>query len=203
MALATYSDLNTAVANWTGRVDLTARIPEGIALAEAKMNRKLRTKDMETKNAAFAIGGEYVAVPSGFGGVRMWHLNDSPRSIISLMPEDMLTSEFGDGSSGDPVYYSVQGGNFRIQPAPSTSQTSTLVYYLQVPALTASNTTNWLMTSHPDAYLYGVNAEMCGFMKDWDSGKVWETMMYQVLNEIAVAANKDKYSGASLVMRPG
>ena len=39
MALSTYSDLTTAVANWTARADLTSRIPEFIKLAESDFNR--------------------------------------------------------------------------------------------------------------------------------------------------------------------
>ena len=42
MAIGTYAELKTAVANWLDRDDLTDRIPEFIALAEAKMNRNLR-----------------------------------------------------------------------------------------------------------------------------------------------------------------
>ena len=42
MAIGTYSELQTAVANWLDRDDLTDRIQEFIALAEARMNRILR-----------------------------------------------------------------------------------------------------------------------------------------------------------------
>ena len=42
MAINTYATLQTAVANWLDRSDLTDRIPEFIALAEARMHRTLR-----------------------------------------------------------------------------------------------------------------------------------------------------------------
>ena len=48
MAISTYSELQTAVANWLDRDDLTARIPEFIVLAEARYNRELRIRGMET-----------------------------------------------------------------------------------------------------------------------------------------------------------
>lgn len=203
MALANYADLIAAAPNWLGRADLTARIPEGIALAEAKMNRKLRTKDMVTKNAAFSITGEYVAVPAGFGGVKMWHLNDTPRSVVTPMSEDLMTANYGDGTTGAPVHFCVQGSNFRIQPTPSTATSSTLVYYLQVPALTVSATTNWLMTSHPDAYLYGVNAEMCALAKDWQAAQTWEQRMYAILDEIVSISRRDVSASGSMAARPG
>ena len=48
MAINTYSTLQTAVANWLDRNDLTDRIPEFISLAEATFNRTLRLRAMET-----------------------------------------------------------------------------------------------------------------------------------------------------------
>lgn len=82
MALDTYTDLLAAAANWSSRADLTSRIPEFIELAEAKINRRLREKDMVTKNAAFSITGEYVAVPASFGGVKTFYLNTRDRKSV-------------------------------------------------------------------------------------------------------------------------
>lgn len=203
MSITTYAELQTAVANWQSRSDLTSRITEGIALAEAKINRKLRTKDMETKNATFSITGEYVAVPTGFGGVRQFYLNTSPIQNLELMPGDILTSTYADGTTGQPGNYAIEGSNFRFRKIPDATYTATLIYFLQVTALSGSNTTNWLLTSHPDAYLYLTNAEMSAFAKDWEAMQNWEAMGYRVLQEIVSISNRDKWSGGSLAARPG
>ena len=47
MAIGTYAELQTAVANWLDRGDLTDRIKEFISLAEARMNRVLRLQLMD------------------------------------------------------------------------------------------------------------------------------------------------------------
>ncbi len=202
MTIANYSDLNTAAANWMGRADLTSRIPEGIVLAEAKMNRRLRVKDMVTKTT-FSITGEYVAVPTSFGGVKTFYLNTNPTKIIQFMPDAQMTSEYA-GQVGIPIKYNVQGSNFRFGPPPDATYSATLVYYLQVPALTNSATTNWMITNHPDAYLYGVLGEMCGFAKDVEGAKTWIAAMYGVIDEIKMASNRDSYSGdGAVAMRPG
>ena len=44
MAIGTFAELKTATANWLDRSDLTDRIPEFIALAEARFNRVLRIR---------------------------------------------------------------------------------------------------------------------------------------------------------------
>ena len=53
--ISTYTDLQTAVAQWMHRTDLTALIPDFIALTEEKLNRYLRTKDNETTLSPTAI----------------------------------------------------------------------------------------------------------------------------------------------------
>ena len=65
MAIGTYAELQTAVANWLDRDDLTARIPEFITLAEARFNRLLRLRSMESKyNANTVAGQRNLALPT-------------------------------------------------------------------------------------------------------------------------------------------
>jgi hypothetical protein len=200
MAIATYSDLQAAVTNWSARSDLASRIPEGIALAEAKINRRLRTLDMVTQNTSFSITGEYVATPTNFGGVKTFYLNTDPKIALEYMADEEMTEVFASGT-GQPFHYNVQGANFRFGPPPDATYSSTLVYWLKVPALSSGNTTNWLLTSHPDCYLYLTNAEMSAFAQDWDAAQKWETMGYQILEEIAGQSAKDQWGGTSMAVR--
>lgn len=43
-----YVEVQAQVANWMNRDDLTAMIPDFIVLTEERMNRDLRTRQMET-----------------------------------------------------------------------------------------------------------------------------------------------------------
>ena len=66
MSIGTFAELKTAAANWLDRSDLTDRIPEFIVLAEARFNRVLRIRDMETVSTAISTTGgtrEYSLVP--------------------------------------------------------------------------------------------------------------------------------------------
>lgn len=201
MALANYSDLLSAGANWTGRGDLTSRIPEFIVLAEAKMNRKLRMKNMETQYI-FSVDEEYIALPTDFGGIREIFVGSSPRTLLTFMPGNAEIATFGS-DTGTPKYYDIIANSIRFAPIPDGAYTATMIYFKQVPALTGSNTTNWLMTSHPDAYLYGIMAEAAGFLTDWETQQAWESKMYKVLEEAIGASNKDKWGGVSMAVRLG
>ena len=73
MALGTYSDLQAAVVGWSNRSDLAALIPDFIMLAEERMNRELRVRQMETPLAATAIASNTIAVASNTVGVKtLW-----------------------------------------------------------------------------------------------------------------------------------
>jgi hypothetical protein len=200
LSITTFAELSTAVANWSARSDLTSRIPEGIALAEAKINRRLRTLDMVTKNATFSITGEYVATPTSFGGVKTFYLNIDPKVTLEYMADEQQTTLYASGT-GQPKNYNVQGSNFRFGPVPDATYSSTLVYWLKVPALSSGNTTNWLLTSHPDCYLYLCNAEMSAFAKDFEAAQSWESMGYKILEEIAGQSAKDQWGGTSMAVR--
>jgi hypothetical protein len=200
VSIGTYAELQTAVGNWiTNGAVSTTRIQEGIALAEAKINRRIRTLEMVTKNTTFSITGEYVATPTNFGGVKTFYLNASPKQDLTYMDDGQMAAY---STTTKPKYFNVQGSNFRFAPVPDATYSSTLVYYLKVPALTASNTTNWLLTSHPDAYLYGTLAEMEAFVKNWEAASNWEKMLYTMLDEVAAQSKRDQASGSSLATRP-
>jgi len=46
MSFSNYSALQTTIASYLGRTDLTAMIPTFITLAEARLQRELRTRPM-------------------------------------------------------------------------------------------------------------------------------------------------------------
>jgi hypothetical protein len=64
MALTTYTELKSSLADWLNRSDLTSVIPDFISLAEAQMERQLRTRQMIVRaTASFAAAQDYGAVP--------------------------------------------------------------------------------------------------------------------------------------------
>ena len=67
MALSTYSELQTEIASWLDRSDLTAQIPTFIKLAEARINRTLRVRAMETVVQHTMVGlSKRIALPSDY-----------------------------------------------------------------------------------------------------------------------------------------
>ena len=168
MAIGTYSELQTAVQNWlddTGaNVLLAARVQEFIALAEADISRRLRTREnLGTATGNTVSATATVALPSDFGGVFSLTIttSDGEKALRQLAAGVALDGFYGEGN-GEPAYYVVEGANVRLFPTPGGVYSYTLRYWQRLAALSGTNTSNWLLTAHPDAYLFGslVQAEL-------------------------------------------
>ena len=74
MALSTYAELKTGIANWLNRTDLTDEIADDfIKLTEADYNAKLRIRQMEQIDT-ITIDSETESVPTGFISVRSFYI---------------------------------------------------------------------------------------------------------------------------------
>ena len=207
MAISTYSDLQTAVGNWLNRADLTDRIPEFIALAEAQMNRRLRVRQMVTRAEA-ALAGEFVDVPVDMLEPIQLVLEISEsdvRLLQYLAPERLLAEKAGIVASGEPELYTVVGGSLQLLPSPGITYTGELTYYAKIPPL-AANATNWLLAAYPDAYLYGALVQAAPYLMDDERTVTWGTMFQAALSDIQmsnrVAGGKARNDLAGLVGKP-
>jgi len=185
MSLATYSDLKTSVATWIKRSDLTAIIPDFISLAEARINRELRTRNMVTRTQNTAVDSEFVTLPTDFGGARSARLTTTtPNDFLAFLTPEQMTDYKAQNPTGDLSAYSVVGGEFWFLPAPTDAVTVELIYYAKVPALTDSATTNWLMTNHPDVYLWGALMEATVFLEDDEQTQKYAALFAAGLDDV-------------------
>lgn len=186
MAISTYAELQTAVANWLDRSDLTDRIPEFITLAEAEFNRRLRTIDMLERDTAFTIDSITETLPEDFLGVKDFYFNDALTVIKlqELSPDRMSHERQRWSSSAIPIYYAVIGGNFEFLPTPNDTYTGTLLYYKRIAALSNTNTTNWLLSAHPDLYLFGALREAEPYVHNDERVPLWHSRYESAMNQL-------------------
>lgn len=203
MAISTYTELNTAVANWLARSDLTSRIPEFITLAQARINRLVKAQAMETKSTSITINAEYVNVPSDFLEARDFHVQGSPRYSLAYMPGDMQTNLYSSGT-GKPRYFSLAGSQFRFGPVPDGTYTGTLIYYAK-PATLATTTqeTNSLFPTNADLYLYGSLLEAEAFVGDDPRIAVWKAAFDEAVKNVNDQATRSRWGGNMMGVRVG
>ncbi len=182
MALANYSDLTTSIASWTARSDYSAtNYSDFTALFEAWANRTLRVRQMET-TATVTMSGGAGALPSDYLQWRRVTWPGSSPVELQYVHPSVLRGYYPSVASFTPGVFSIEGSNIQTQSSDTTSLT--LEYWQKITSL-ASGSTNWLMTAHPDLYLYGTLVEAYLFNKDPDNALIWKGRRDDLLGEIS------------------
>ncbi len=207
MAISTYVELQSAVSNWLGgRTDLTSRIPEFITLCEAKLNRELFVRQMETRSTTTADTSdtepEFITLPDDFQSMRRIRLSSvagKPR-LQYLSGAQSDEKRFGDSdTAGQPKYFTIMGSEIELIPTPDDDYTIEMVYRKNIPAL-ASNSTNWLLTLAPDIYLYGALLETAPYIKEDERIQTWATGFSQTLDSLNRLGALAQYNSGPMVM---
>jgi hypothetical protein len=201
MALSTYAELKSSVADWLNRSDLTTAIPDFISLAEAQMERKLRTRQMISRASA-TISTEYSALPDDFLEVKSLKLQTNPVTPLQFETIDSLDNlQQQYPSSSKPRFFSIVGNQMRTVPVADDSYTAELTYYAKLSKLSSTNTTNWLLTAASDAYLYGTLMQAAPYLKDDARIAVWSSMYISALEDLQVSDDRGASSGGALIAR--
>jgi hypothetical protein len=201
MALTTYAELKTSVGDWLNRSDLTSAIPDFISLAEAQIERNLRTRQMIVRSTA-SLTTEYSAVPDDFLEAKTFKLDTSPPTPLQFETIDSMDNlSVVYTSSGKPAYFSVVGNQFRFIPTPDTTYTGELTYYAKLSKLSSTNTSNWLLTAAPDIYLYGALMQAAPYLQDDARITVWAALYKNGIEELKLSDDRGSTSGGVLVTR--
>ena len=206
MAISTFAELKTAAANWLDRSDLTDRIPEFISLAEARFNRILRIRDMETVSTAISTvaGTREYSLPTGFVQMKEFHLTTDPITPLSYVTPEMMSRMWAGSATGKPQVFTIIADNVRLGPSPDSVYTTSMLYYKKFTALSDDATTNDMLTNNPDVYLYGTLLEAEPFIMNDERVALWATAFKQAIDDIQFQDNKDRHSGSQLrVMNTG
>lgn len=199
MAITTYAELQTAILTWSGKSTALfsqAQRQEFISLAEVEINDLLRTLDMETRATGATVAGEpRMAVPDNFGGARrMWISGDTGR-VLRQVTSTYIDWKYANAANAKPVVYTVEGSEFRFGPTPDSAYSLEITYFKEVPALSDSNTTNWLLTSHPNVYRFAVMKEAWDFAMDEQRMASAEARFGQAIERLQNADKFNKYAG--------
>lgn len=144
----TYATLQTDIAGYLHRTDLTASIPGFIALAEAYMLRELALREVET-SVSGVTAGAVIALPADFASlVRLTVTYGGVEYDLDYSVQPM------SHAGSVPQSYRIESNALRLFPEPTSGYTYTLYYRATIAPLSGTVTTNWLLTNAPDLYLY-------------------------------------------------
>ena len=204
MAISTYAELQTSIAGWLNRDDLAANIPDFIALAESSISNEVRHWRME-KRAEVTISSQFTGIPPDWVQTIRFHLTANGTVDLEYMSLSSMQAARArvDDSTGIPHSYALNSSQFEVFPSPSGSQSAILLYYQKVPELSASVTTNWLLTHYPDVYLYGALLHSAPFLNEDERAQTWAALYSTAVKRINDASSKSTASGSGLRLKIG
>lgn len=202
MALDTYDDLKGAIADWVNRTDLTARVPDFIALAEASLNRDLRTREMiSTSTLTTVAGADTISLPVHVIEVRNVVAQTSAPIVLQPVPSQVIDSRYGGAVSGRPAAYCVVGSTLRLGPTPDAAYGLELTHYAPIEALSAEAPSNWVLSGHPDLYLYGALVQASPYLGDDARVQTWAALYGRALEMLDAADNRAQWAGSPMAMQ--
>lgn len=197
MSLASYPDLQSSVASWLARDDLTQYIPDMITLFECTAMRRMRVRLMET-TASIATTNGVGPLPNDYLGYRRVTWMGSPISELTYVGPSIFQFYNPFPVGGVPQYFTIEALNVKIYPSDDTGLQ--ILYYQKSSAI--SSTLNWLYLNHPDAYLFGTLCEANAFMKGnsgFQNAALWKARRDEVFDEIRMSEFRER---GSMVIRP-
>ena len=202
MALTTYAELKTSIADFLNRDDLTSAIPDFITLAEADMQRRVKHWRQEKRSTA-ELDTQYSAIPADFLEAISFHISSGNYRSLELESKAEMQSLRSNSldTSGKPSYYAITAGEIEVYPTPDGEYTTELYYYSRIDALSASNTTNWMLEYFPSAYLYGALVHSAPYLKDDARVQVWASLYASTINAINLEGERSKTGGSGRRMR--
>lgn len=201
MAITTYSELKTAVADWLNRSDLTSAIPNFISLAEAQMSRQIRHRKMVMRATA-TMDTPYFAVPADWKETIRFQLNTNPITpLLYVTPEQLLEDSQVYTSAGQPMFFTTIGQQFEVLPQPDGSYDAELLYYSKLTPLSDAAPTNWLLTESPDIYLYGTLAQSAPYLKEDERTAIWTSLYEKFIEDMRIADERARIGSSKLKPR--
>lgn len=182
MAIATYSQLQAAIADWLERQDLTARIPDFISLAEARFNRVLRLRMMEVEVLLTSTeGSRRISLPAGFREpIALWRNDPMGRVQVRFCDPARVPVT---SVAGSPALWSIDGGEIAFDRPCDRAYSFTLRMLGRL-SLSDTAPSNALLADYPDLYLFGALVEAAPYLRDAEMLAMFMSRLDAALAEV-------------------
>ena len=199
MSILNYSDLQSTVASYLARTDLTAQIPSFIQLAETRLRRDLRIRQMlKVVTTTMAASDSTVELPSDFLQMRDLHVATNPVQSIEYQSPSNFYRNTASTVTGVPMQYTILAQEFQFAPIPDSDYTLQMMYYSAPPYLTDSNTSNVFLAVCPDLLLYGALGEAEPYLMNDARLDTWASMYDRGLSSLTVSDDQAEWSGSPI-----
>jgi len=190
MALTTYSELQTAIADRMNRSSDTAFIPDWITIAEKEIVRWARVDWLETETD-LTPSGAFVTLPDDFNSLRsLYWAYSNYRVPLEQVSPDLIDKLSPSNETGFSGYFCIQGTQIQLRPAPSGGDDVTIRYYFKPEMLSDTNTSNEILVNAPDMLFYRALVEGYDHIRNHELAQKY----LQQYEKIAEVIRKDSHN---------
>lgn len=194
MSISNYGELKDAVERFIDRADLSSVVPDFVALAEVDIRTDVRVAAME-QFATGTLTGETLAHPSGYLWARVLRVGTRPYTYN----EPGVYLEKRDRSSTERVFTSIGQSLYILNGA--SGDAYSLVYYEAFDAFSSATDTNWLLTSHPNVYLWASAKYSAIYREDDTAAGRYATLYQDAVGRLTSREASQASSGGPLVIK--
>lgn len=162
-----YTQLQSNIVAFSKRSDLASLVPTFVALAEAKINTKVRMRAMRSVlSQAMPAGTASISIPAGCVEVQDVSIqvdaDSRPQPLSYIAPTMWRPETSSDG--GTPTKYTVRDAIYfnRTNAEDIANITANYLAGFDI----ATDDTNALLTAHPQVYLYAALSELFLYVFD-------------------------------------
>ena len=202
MSITTYAELQTTIAGYLARSDLTTQIPDFIRLAEVRLRRDLRIRQMLTSTTLTCTSGTAtVTIPSDFLEIKDFVVTGNPVRPLNYESPSLFSRNSRSMDAGKPLDYTVLATTFKLAPIPDSNYSLSLVYSAAPEYLSDTNTSNTFLTVCPDLLLYASLLEAEPYLMNDARVNTWGTMFDRAMSSLTRSDEKGQFSGVPIAMR--
>lgn len=207
MSLANYSAFKVSALAWCDvtTTDIsTSQTDDCVNIAENRIFRELRTRDMESSTTA-TISSGVIPVPADYREMKNAYVNRDPIVSLERQSAEWVLTNYPQRAAddGDPMFIARDGANFIFGPNSSGDQV-VIKYWRNPTAMSGgTDTVNGIFSANEDLYLWATLVEIEMFLQRPKRAATWEARYQSVLRKVNGEAKDEYFSGSRLAVRPG
>jgi hypothetical protein len=196
-----YTSLQTEVANWLARSDLSDAIPGFIQNFEERFYRQPKNFGPWMESALSVSFTSTATVPTDFLALRVAYLDGNSNRPLQMSSREQVLQMYPRSGSGQPKWMARDGSTWIFGPAPDGTYTLNGTYVAK-PALlrdfAGDAETHFLIVHAPDLLLYGALMEAQPYVMNDKRFGLWQAKYAEALQDYRDLMKAQGYSNSSL-----
>lgn len=195
MPITSYTELKTAIVDWSHRGDVATITDDFIDMAESEIWKTLRIRDMEVRSTA-SLSTRFIELPTGFVEMRRIRISGSNSYDLEYRTPEAMNI---DDDTGRPRFYTVTS-ELEFDRTPDSTYTLEMQYIRSLTALSSSNTSNAVLSRFPMIYLFGSLWALYTWSLQEDKADFYQNKFLMAIRDANAQDKRGRY-GAAPAMR--